>query len=129
VLIPLTKREAARLLRALCLQHRVSPAAVVREIKDDGVPVSDVLILRYEDGIYFLQPIIEQEHLHHRFVIFIDGVPKLSRADWKAAYKLASDLCHVLPLAREIRLADTLKDATVATWTQFKDRVGNWVVS
>lgn len=125
----LSKHQTAKLLKLLCEQHGVSPQAILREVHDDGVRITDTMLLIRAHGLYCISRISPDiaEHLHDRYAIFIDDVPTFSRPTSNQAYELAKQVMEILPLARAIRILDNETHTTLHQWARVRDVVGTWI--
>lgn len=126
-MIPLTKLQTARLLQRLSLIH--TPDHIIDAAKTSSYSIRPGLVLACINDIYYLKdvPIIENEHMHHRYVVFVDGVPTYSRDRLFKAAWLVDKLCQLLFTAKEIRIQDTLRGKTVVRWIKLRQIIDGWI--
>jgi hypothetical protein len=136
MIVPIRPTLARTILKHLSEERNISIDMLIEEADGDGINMADeentreVFLKRLND-IWYLEDMITAqrmpEHLHGRYVVFVDGVPMYSRERLYMAAWLADKLCQLLPFAKEIRVLDNKISRTEICWTRDTKRVNVWI--
>ncbi len=103
-MIPLSKKDTAHFIRALCKKHDASPQYIIQCIRRNGIFLTDLTRLAYNDDMYYLHsitPPIPGPDVYS-YVITVDGDALFSQSSLMGALTLANKLTQLLFPARSI---------------------------
>ena len=103
-MIPLSRRDTAHFIRALCHRHDASPQYIIRKIQQEGMFITDLTRIAYCDGIYHIQSITSPlpGPNVYAYQIQVDGVMIFSQSSLMGALTVANKLTQLLFPAQHI---------------------------
>lgn len=120
----LSRYQMVELLRIVCKEHTCTPQHVLTSLP---YLIRDNIVLVRIDGLYMLTREIDPLPAHdiYPFVISVDGTPLFSQRNPMNAQALASRLCAIYTLARNIVAVDTRSDKVLIRWSRIS--VDQWI--
>lgn len=122
-MIPLTRRDTAYFVRALCRKQQVPISALLRKIHDDGVPLTDTITLCYLSGVYYLRS-AKRATVQGHYCVYVDTELYAQQLPRITAFALAEKLCQLLFQAREITVH--YNGRCVLRWIRVPRSINHW---